>query len=414
MTWLGWNANAVARQHRARGPRRRRSRRRRRGGRGRRGCTTAPPRPASASAARDGRVVAEPELRAQLPLAHDVGEEVLRAQPLGRAARRRGRRRGPGRGGPRAVASIPRTWCRPTLAAGSGAPVEDRLGAVQAVLALVEPPVLDQQGRRAFSSATPTNGSVDHPSALRDRDRLRAAWCSARSSAARQVRHRAERRQAPELDVRAARARRASPSAVLEVRLRVGEPQRPALGDAEVHQRERLELGAGRRPRPRAAARSPRRRPRRARRRRRARRSWTVASAVSRAVAALRGSSGSARCAAATSASASAQRDSREQVGGRDRRQLARRRRRCSPGRAASSAPSVASSPSSEQVDPVAAEQLAGELPVAAELRRGGSPRPRCPCSACQRGGEPVQPAGSRSGASRRSSSRSRSASRWW
>ena len=62
----------------------------------------------------------------------------------------------------------------------------------------------------------------------------------------------------------------------------------------------------------------------------------------------------------------------------RRRSSRARRRRRSAPPAApASSAPSVWLLAVEQQVDPVAAEQLARQLPVAAERPRGGSPRPR-------------------------------------
>ena len=362
MTWFGWNANALPSSA------------------GASAATAAAGSPSARwswaarlhhwapsasplSASRAGSSSPRRELGAQLPLAQDAGEEVLRAQALGEplAVAVGGERLGVVS---RARREHPPDVVQRDVRRQLGGTGQDRLGAVEGLLALLEPPALDQQ-RREVELGHADDRERRPAEALGDRDRL-AHVALGESDAAGQVRHGAERREAADLEVR---ARQPAPERErrLEMRLRVREPQRPALGDPEVQQRERLELLAHRR------ALSPQQRgrlvddgrelaeaPGAQQHDRRQRRP--------RAMAALRGQRGQRLLRG---------RDQRfrltparllEQVRGRDRRQLRvrpdARVRQAGEQRAERLLLAI-----EQQVHPVAAEQLAGQVPVAGELR---------------------------------------------
>ena len=218
-----------------------------------------------------------------------------------------------------------------------------------------------------MSSATPTIGSVDQPrrSAIAIASRT---WRSASVDALGQVRHRAERRQAADLEVRAGRAgapsasassRCASASASRSVQLSA--IPRFISANASSSCADRRALALQQRGRlvddglDLAEAPGAQQHDRRER--------------GPRAVAARRPARRAAPPARRRSApSASPQRDSSQQVRGRDRRQLrvgpdAPRRQ---PGEQRAERLLLAVE---QQVHPVAAEQLAGQVPVAGELR---------------------------------------------
>ena len=121
--------------------------RRRRGRGAPRGCTTAPR--SRRAPARRGRARRR---RGGAGSAAATGAGRRRGSAGSAGARRAARP--PGRTASacawcsRAVASIPRMWCRATLAASSGAPVRIGSARLQALLPLLEPPALDQQRRR--------------------------------------------------------------------------------------------------------------------------------------------------------------------------------------------------------------------------------------------------------------------------
>ena len=189
-----------------------------------------------------GLVVAEAQQRAQLPLALGQCQEMGRAQLVGQALAV-----APGVVRVRPAAVGVREH-RVAVALGDGrcrlgALVEQRGGAQEHGLALVVAAALD--GDRAERHRGHAGERMRRPAdAVGDRQCLAQQLLGAIELLA-HVGDRAERGQAADLQVGPAQAP-AEHEAALEVLLGLGEAPGPGLGDAEVQQREGLELGVGR------------------------------------------------------------------------------------------------------------------------------------------------------------------------
>jgi hypothetical protein len=124
-----------------------------------------------------------------------------------------------------------------------GALGQDRLGSHEPLLALRDAPAVDQ--RLGEVHVGDADERVRRPAhAVGDRDRLAEQLLGA-GGAVRHQAHDAERGEAGDLDVRAADAA-PDRQAALQVGLGVRQAQRPGLGDAQVHERERPQLRADR------------------------------------------------------------------------------------------------------------------------------------------------------------------------